>query len=137
MKCNKINHHVKNYPSPTKVTKNLDSKNPNQDNTLQNLNGDCENTQSERTAKMSDPELSGVHLNSVSSSFKNEQEGRVTAVVAKAKYQKAIKNQARQRVECSARFCPSNEVIKDLQDSGSDGNLMFHEKGKPMHFLLD
>ena len=78
---------------------------------------------------MSDPELSGALLNSVSYSFKNEQEGRVTAVVAKVKYQQATKNQAKQRVEHSARCCPSNEVIQVLLDSGSDGNLMFHEKG--------
>ena len=83
---------------------------------------------------MLDPELSGAHLNSVSSSFNNEQEGRVTAVVANEKYQKAAKNQAKQRVEHSTRCHPSNEVIQVLLDSGSDGDLMFHEKGMPMHF---
>ncbi len=56
-------------------------------------------------------------------------------MVEKAKYQKATKNQATQRVKCSARCCPSNEVIQVLLDSGSDGVLMFHEKGMPMHFL--
>ncbi len=83
---------------------------------------------------MLDPKLSGALLNSVSCSFKNKQEGRVTAVVAKVKYQKAAKNQATQRVGCSAMCLPSNEVIQVLLDSGSDGNLMFHEKGMPMHF---
>ena len=83
---------------------------------------------------MSDPELSGVHLNSVNYSFNNEQEGRFTAVVAKAKYQKATKNQAKQRVKHSARCCPSNEVIQVLLDSGSDGDLMLNEKGTPMYF---
>ncbi len=83
---------------------------------------------------MSNPELSGGHLNSVSYSFNNEQEGRVTAVVAKVKYQQATKNQAKQRVKHSTRCRPSNEVIQVLLDSGSDGNLVFHEKGRPMHF---
>ena len=84
--------------------------------------------------KLSDPELSGPFLNSVNSSFKSKKEGRVTAVVAKARYQKATENQAKQRLEHSARSHPSNAVIKVLIDSGSDGNLMFHEKGKPVHF---
>ena len=70
---------------------------------------------------MSDPELSGALLNSVSYSFNNEQEGRVTAVVVKVKYQQATKNQAKQRVEHSARCCPSNTVIKILPDNGSGG----------------
>ena len=94
----------------------------------------CKNTQSEITADMSAPELSGTFLRSVNLSFSNEQEGRVTAVVAKARYQKATKNQAKQRNKHSARSHPGNAVIKVLLDSGSDGNLMFHEKGMPMHF---
>ena len=52
----------------------------------------CKNTQSEITADTSAPELSGAFLRSVSFSFSNEQERRVTAVVAKARYQKATKN---------------------------------------------
>ena len=52
------------------------------------LNGTCKkNRQSEQTAKLLDSELSGALLNSVSSSFNSKQEGRVTAVVAKAMYQ--------------------------------------------------
>ena len=39
-----------------------------------------------------------------------------------------------QRVEHSTRCHPSLEVIRVLLDSGSDGDLMFHEKGTPMHF---
>jgi hypothetical protein len=70
----------------------------------------------------------------VHSSFKNETEGRVTAVVAKARYQQATENQSQQKLEHSARSRPSNKVIKVLLDSGSDGDLMFHEKGTPMHF---
>ena len=57
----------------------------------------CINTQSELPAEMLDPELSGAVLNSVSSSFNSKKEGRVTAVVAKAKYHTATKNQAKQR----------------------------------------
>ncbi len=45
------------------------------------------NTQSELIAELSDPELSGALLNSVSSSFKEE---RVTALVAKARHQKQL-----------------------------------------------
>ena len=48
------------------------------------------NTQSELIAELSDPELSGALLNSVSSSFKKR--GRVTAVVEikKARYHKRL-----------------------------------------------
>ena len=133
MKCNKINHEVKIYPSPIKATENLDLNNLNQINTLQTLNN-CTKSQSERLAKLSDPELSGTHLNSVNCSFKNAQEGRVTAVVARARYQKPTKNQAPQRIKRSARCPPSNEVIQVLLDSGSDCDRMFHEKGTPIHF---
>ena len=51
-------------------------------------------TQSERTAKMSDPKLSGAFSNNVNSSFNSKREGRVTAVVAKGRYKKATENQA-------------------------------------------
>ena len=90
--------------------------------------------QSEITAKLLDPKLSGAFLNSVNSSFKSKKEGRVTAVVAKARYHEATENQAKLRFKHSARSRPSNAVIKVLLDSGSDGNLMFHEKGTPMYF---
>jgi hypothetical protein len=70
----------------------------------------------------------------VSFSFKSQKEGRVTAVIAQARYHKATKNQTKQRFEHSARSHPSNTVINILLDSGSDGDLMFHEKGTPMHF---
>ena len=92
------------------------------------------NTQSELTAELSDPKLLGALLNGVNSSFNSKQEGRVTAVVAKAMNHKATENQAKQRVKHSARCRPSNEVIQVLLDSGSDGDLMFHENGMPMHF---
>ena len=117
MKSNEISLDVKYYPRLIKTTKKLDLKNLNKINTLQKLNQNCTITQSERLAK-SDPEQSGALLNSVSYSFKNEQEGRVTAVVAKVKYQQATKNQAKQTVKHSARCCPSNKVIQFLLDSG-------------------
>ena len=91
-------------------------------------------TQSEITAKLLDPELLGVILNSVSSSFKSKKEGRVNTVVAQARYYQVTKNQAPQKFKQSAGSNPSNTVIKVLLDSGSDGDLMFHEKGTPMHF---
>ena len=86
-KHNKINHDVKNYPSP-KATENLNMKNLNQSNTFQKLNNNCKKTQSEKPAELLDLELSGAHLNSVNCSFNNAQEERVTAVVARARYQK-------------------------------------------------
>ena len=92
------------------------------------------NTQSELTAKLSDPELSGAHLNSVNSSFNSKQEGGVTAVVAKARYHRSTKNQAKQRFKHSARSRPSMTVIKVLLDNGSDGDLMFHKKEHPCIF---
>ena len=55
----------------------------------------------------------GDHL-ILSSSFSDEQEGKVTAVVAKARYQKATENQTKQRFKHSARSRPSNTVIKVL-----------------------
>jgi hypothetical protein len=64
----------------------------------------------------------------------SQKEGRVTVVVAKARYHKTSKNQTQQRHKNSAGSRTSNSVIKHLLDSGSDGDLMFHEKGMPMHF---
>ncbi len=55
-------------------------------------------------------------------------------MVATVKFQQVTKNQAKQRVEHSARCRPSNKIIQVLLDSGSDGDLMFHEKGTPTHF---
>ena len=78
---------------------------------------------------MADSKMSGAFLNSVNSPFRKK--GRVTAVVAKARY-KATENQAQQRVEHSAWCRPSNMVIKVLLDSGPYGDIMFH-KGTPIH----
>ena len=115
-----------------KNLKNNDTLHQQDDNNLVAKTG--KNTQSKITVKISDPKMSGAQLNNVSSSFSNEQEGRVTAVVAKARYQRATKNQTKQRFKHSARSHPSDAVIKVLLDSGSDGDLMFHEKEMPMHF---
>ena len=60
-------------------------------------------------------------------------EGRVTAVVAKVKY-KATESRARRKINHPGRHCTSNNIIKVLLDSGSDGDLWFHHKGTPMHF---
>ena len=75
----------------------------------------------------------GDHFNSVNPPL-TDKEGWVTAVVAQARYQRATENQTNQRVEHSARSHPSNAVIKVLLDSGSDGDLLFHEKGTEKHF---
>jgi hypothetical protein len=69
----------------------------------------------------------------VSYSFKSDKEGRGTAVVAKARYPLATKNQTQPRFEHSARSCPSNTVIRVLLDRGSDCDHIFHEKGTHMH----
>ena len=92
-------------------------------------------TQSKISAEQSDPEMLDAFLNSVNPSFKSGKGGRViTAVVARTRYQIATKNQTHQRLEHSAGSHSSITVIKVLLDSGSDGDLMFHEKGTPMHF---
>jgi hypothetical protein len=62
-----------------------------------------------------------------------ELEGNVTVVVAKMKYT-ATKGQTCRSHEHPGRRCTSNNVIRVLLDSGSDGDLWFYEKGTPMHF---
>jgi hypothetical protein len=102
--------------------------NPAED--LGNLPAD--HIQSEITAELSDPELSGDHFNSVNSPLTGK-EGRVTAVVAKT-HCIATANPARKNFEHSTGRRTSNTVIKVLLDSGSDGDLLFHEKGTVRHF---
>ena len=63
----------------------------------------------------------------------SDSEGRVTAVVAKVKYE-ATKSQACRKIKHPGRHCTSDNIIKVLLDSGSDGDLWLHEKGAPMHF---
>ena len=89
-------------------------------------------TQSETIAELSDPELSGDLFNSVNPPLTGK-EGRVTTVVAKARY-KATENPARKNIEHSTGRRTSNTVIRILLDSGSDGDLLFHEKGTEKHF---
>jgi len=62
-----------------------------------------------------------------------DSEGCVTAVVAKVKYQ-ATKGLTCRKSKHHGRCCTSNNIIRVLLDSGSDGDLWFHEKGTPMHF---
>ena len=47
---------------------------------------------------------------------------------------KATENLARWAPEHPDRHCTSNNIITVLLDSGSDGDLWFHEKGTPQHF---
>jgi hypothetical protein len=80
---------MENYPNPIKTSKQINStfstlnstclNNPTKD--LENLLAN--NTQSEITAKLSDPELSGAFLGSVSPSL-TVNNGQVTTEVAKA-----------------------------------------------------
>ena len=65
----------------------------------------------------------------------SESEGRVTAVVAKVKYE-ATESRARRKIEHPGRCCTSNNIIKVLLDSGSDGDLWFHETEPFMHILF-
>ena len=62
-----------------------------------------------------------------------ELEGNITAVVAKVKYT-ATDSQAYRKSKHPGRYHTSNNIIRVLLGSGSDGNLLFHEKGPPMHF---
>ena len=101
-------------------------------NTSSNLAEDLGNlpadvTQSEITSELSAPELSGDLFNSVNP-LSTGNEGRVTTVVAKAR-NKATENPARKNIKHSTGRRTSNTVIRILLDSGSDGDLLFHEKG--------
>jgi hypothetical protein len=102
--------------------------NPTED--LGNLSAN--HIQSERTAELSDPELSGELFNSVNSPLTSE-EGRVTAVVAKA-HCIVTEHLVHKNLKHSTGHHISNAVIKILLDSGSDGDLLFHEKGTVRHF---
>jgi hypothetical protein len=83
--------------------------NPAED--LGNLPAD--HTQSEISAKLSDPELVGDRFNSVNSPLTGK-EGQVTAVVAKA-HCIVTENPARKNFEHSTGCCTSNTVINILQ----------------------
>jgi hypothetical protein len=53
--------------------------------------------------------------------------------VSKEKYQ-ATESWTYRKSEHSGRRCTSSSIIRVLLGSGSDGDLLFHEKGTPMHF---
>ena len=55
------------------------------------------------------------------------EKGKVTAVMALAKYDQA-------RHHKSSKKATKEKLIRVLLDSGSDGDLLFHEKGKTKHF---
>ncbi len=110
-----------NYPSPIKTTPRAkitfsDSNHShlNQAEDLGNLPAD--HTQSEITAELLDPELSGDLFNGVNSPLTSK-EGQVTAVVAKACCI-VSENPARKKSEHSTGHHTSNTVIKLLLDSG-------------------
>jgi hypothetical protein len=62
--------------------------------------------------------------------LKSLKEGRIAVVVSKSKepHSDQISNPSE-----TETLRPSNTIIKVLLDSGSDGDLMLHEKGTPVH----
>ena len=55
------------------------------------------------------------------------EKGKVTAVVAMTNYSRAHHHK-------SSKQATKEKLIRVLLDSGSDGDLLFHQKGKPKHF---
>ena len=53
-------------------------------------------------------------------------------MAAKVRY-KVTKNWTHRSSEQPGRHCSSDQILRVLLDSGSDGDLMFHEKGLIMH----
>ena len=131
------NETITNYPCLIKTTpranitfsdSNNTSLNPAED--LGNL--PAEPTQSQITAKLSDPKLSGDLFNSVNLPSTGK-EGQVTTVVTKACH-KMTENPVHKNIKHSTGHCTSNTVIKIILDNGSNGDLLFHEKGMEKHF---
>jgi hypothetical protein len=91
-----------------------------------------DHTQSEITAELSDPELSGELFNSMNSPLTGK-EGQDTALVAKS-HCIVTRNPAHKNLKQSTGRRTSNTVVKILLDSASDGDLLFHEKGTVRHF---
>ena len=79
-------------------------------------------------ASTSNDDTQESHQSLDDASALSESEGRVTAVVAKVKYE-STKSRARRKIEHPGRRCTSNNIIKVLLDSGSDGDLWFLKKG--------
>ncbi len=109
------------------------SESDNSDNVLSPTQ---ENLAANRTiaqASKSNDETKESHQTFDDASALSESEGRVTAIVAKVKYE-ATKSRVRRKIEHPGRHCTSNNIIKVLLDSGFDGDLWFHEKGTPIPF---
>ena len=77
----------------------------------------CNKMQSEITAKLSDRKMLGAFLNRMNPYLKSQKEGRVTALVARTRYQIATGDQTQQRLEHCAGSPSSNTGIKNLLDS--------------------
>ena len=106
------------------------------DNSDEVLSPTQENLAANRTtvqASESNYDTQESHQTLDDASALTDSEGRVAALVAKVKYE-ATKSRARRKIEHPGRCCTSNNIIKVLLDSGSDGDLWFHEKGTPMLF---
>ena len=86
------------------------------------------------TAKLLDSKIWNVYLNDVPQFFTSQTAGRIPAVVAKASYHRATENKNPKRHAHSVESHPSNNIIKILLDSGSNGDLMYLEKGTSMNF---
>ena len=95
-------------PGPIKTTNNIHIK----------LSSEIDNSESLHP--------SNEQGDSINMSSSND-EGGVTAVIATVRYT-ATKNQAHWRLEQPSRHCTSDQILRNLLDSGSDGDLMFHKK---------
>ncbi len=81
-------------------------------------------SQNPNHSKITDNKITKIEHSPPSSM--NEKE-KVMAVVAMAKYGQAHHHK-------SSKKATKEKLIRVLLDSGSDGDLLFHEKGKPKHF---
>jgi hypothetical protein len=97
-------------------------------------------TQDELASKLKSAGES-THIVSTGDSFQTldeasthlDTEWHVTAVVAKVASD-ATKNQASRKIKYCRWHFTSKSIIKVLLDSGSDGDLLIHEKGARIHF---
>jgi hypothetical protein len=70
---------------------------------------------------------SNPNHNKTEQSPPSNEKGKVTAVVAVARYSQAQPHK-------SSKKATKAKLSRVLLDSGSDGDLLFHEKGTPKHF---
>ncbi len=106
----------------TTKSKKTRSESDNSDNILSPT---PENLAANRTtvqANESNDDTQGSYQTLDDASALSDSEGRVTAVVAKVKY-RATKSQARRKIKHPGRHCTSDNIIKVILDSGSDGDL--------------